>query len=259
MWLNTWPHYIFFFPAILCLISGKKIKVRKFSALEPIPQWDVCINALFCGYRSAPLGIWREKLATYSFLLYLGSWTLVICQHTSWLPGYIKRPGKTQPEWLAPIQCTASIGHWQQSIGPQLQHFYLCLTPSHSYHLLQVPSDRAILLHFLLMLQWGECFEGKWLSGVANSRKILTEMLLIAARENPSIPVFRELIYSRYLCHTPAVPQAAEFLKRVCFIIITTETLTCGSSLRNWRELIYIPSEILLIPSGSAKLETTAS
>lgn len=141
--------------------------------------------------------------------------------HTSWLPGLIKRPGKTQPKWLAPTQCTASTGHWQWSIGPQWQHFSLSLTHPHSYHLLQVPSHREIdTLNFLPNLQWEGCFEGKWLLGVGNSRKILTEMLPLVARENPSIPVFRELGHSRFLCHTPAVPQTAEFLKRVCFIII---------------------------------------
>lgn len=49
---------------------------------------------------------------------------------------------------------------------PQLQHFSLHLTHPHSWHLLEFPSDGDILLHFFLMLQWGQCFPDTWLSGV---------------------------------------------------------------------------------------------
>lgn len=110
------------------------------------------------------------------------------------------------------------------------------------------------------MLQWRECFQGKWLSGVGNSRKILDGMLLLAAREKLPIPVFMELGHSSYLSQTPAVPQGSRVSKEGMFYVnITAESLTCGNSMRNWKELIQISSEILLTPCGSANLETAAS
>lgn len=121
------------------------------------------------------------------------------------------------------------------------------------------PKTKEILLHFLLMLRWGGCFQGEWLSGVGNSRKILDEMLLLAARKKLPIPVVKELGHSSYLSQTPAVPQGSSVSKEGMFCVnITAKCLTCGNSMRNWKELIQISSEILLILCGSDNLETAA-
>lgn len=95
---------------------------------------------------------------------------------------------------------------------------------------------------------------------MGNARKILDGMLLLAAREKLPIPVFIELGHSSYLCQTPAVAQGSRVSKEGMFYVnMTGESLTCGNYMRNWRQLIQISSEILLIPCGSAKLETAAS
>ena len=52
------------------------------------------------------------------------------------------------------------------------------------------PSHDEVFLHFLLMLQWGDCFQDKWLSGGEDPRKMLAGMLLMLARENFPVPVF---------------------------------------------------------------------
>lgn len=98
------------------------------------------------------------------------------------------------------------------------------------------------------------------MSGLGNSRKILHGMLLLSARKKLPTPVFLELGHSSYLSQIPAVPQGSRVSNEGTFYInITAESLTCGNSMRNWKEFIQISSDILLIPCGSANLETAAS